>query len=314
MERVFRSNVIEPWDYHQVDDIKYIDAFSFDEEVFQDSLLFLKKKYAYKVEIDRIEKGDFATIRCQSEMKRFQKEKITLNVGKNLYSKELEDQLLGLSKGEKKICLVNGKEVETEVLKVERSVLPELTDTFIDQTFQEFSSFADLKDWYENDQKKTYLEEQSKQAAEAVCKEVIAKSSFEIDEEERQEARAEGNAIIEEMWNFNGLPLDQMTEEQVEEILGYPSVQEYRDWFMGINEESFYLSLLGYEMLEREGNLPDQKAYEETVRQYCEEEGKTEEEMKLQFPFRNFMKQRTAETYQDRVTTYIYEKLKETVL
>lgn len=310
----FLSKVVEMYDYKDIDCMRYVDAFVFDEEQLQVSLEFLRKKYAYRIEVQTIEKGDFATLKCSSDVKKFQKDSISLNVGKNLYSKELEEQLLGLHVGECKTLVVNENEVEVEVLKIERNELPELTDEFIDKTFIELSNYDDLIQWYKNDQKENYLLEQSKGAAEAISGEVIKKSVFEIDVQEKNEARLSGKAIIEEMWEFNGMPLDTMSDEQAMEILGYPSVQAYIDWFMDLNEKSFYESLLGYELLSQLDQVPGQEQYEQTVLQYCEEEGKTEEELKESFTFTAFMKQTCAEKYIRVIQEHVYEKLKEVTL
>ena len=311
MDRPFGSRVIEPYDYKKVDFMKSITPFVFDEEQFGQDLDFLKKKYAYIEAVTSIEMGDVATLRCHSEAKKFQKEKITLQVGKNLYSKELEEQLIGWQVNDCRKIKVGENQVKVEVLAVERRMLPELTDEFIDCTFTELTNYKDLVKWYENQQKENYLLQESERIAESVIKEVIGKSTFEIQKEERQQAREEGHSIVEEMWNFNGVPLDTMSDEQAEELLGYPSVQAYIDWYMDLCEESFYMSLLGYEWMQTYDKVPDRNQYELQLISYAEEEGKTVEEMEKIFTFTAFNKQICAEKYNELIKEFIYTRLKE---
>lgn len=313
MNTPFLSKALDVYDYQKVDFLKFVEPFAFDEDQLKDSLEFLQKKYAYREDVLSIEGGDFATIRCNSELKKFQKDNITLNVGKNLYSKELESQLIGLNVNDCKILHVGETAVEVEVLKIERNVLPELTDEFINKTFVELSNYEDLIRWYEKDQKENYLKQQSENIAEEICKEVIAKSIFDIDENERLQAREQGRSIVEEMWIFNGIPLDAMSDEQAMELLGYPSAQAYTDWFMDLNEQGLYQSLLGYELLKERNEIPDRSQYEKMVSKYCEEEGKTAEEMKEIYTFSAFMKQTCAEKHNEVLKDYVYKKLKEAI-
>ncbi len=136
MRRPFLTKVISAWDYRQGDLSAFCVPFEVDREQMAESLLFLRKKYAYRIGVDTVESEDIVTIRCRSEKAKFNKDSITINAGKNLYSRELETQLIGLSVGEERNLIADGTTVSVQILKSERTVLPELTDEFVEKTFR----------------------------------------------------------------------------------------------------------------------------------------------------------------------------------
>ncbi len=310
MSGPFLTKVISAWDYRQSDLSAFCVPFETDREQLAESLLFLRKKYACRTGVDTVKSGDIVTIRCRSEKTKFNKDNITVNIGKNLYSRELETQLIGLSVGEERNLIADDAAVSVQVLKAERTALPELTDEFVEKTFRDFHTYADLESWYINDQLEDHIKQQAALAADELRHQALEKSEIMVDEGERARARASGEKIVREHWAFNGFPLDQMTDGQAQEILGYSSAQAYIDWFADLSEEDVSYAALGYELLLAEGRVPTEESYRDVIRKMVEEEGVTEEQLK-DYTFTAYASQVCSEHYYSVLETYAYQIIKE---
>ena len=310
MSSPFLTKVVSAWDYRQGDLTEFCKPFVVDEEQLAESLLSLQKKYAYRATVEAVEVGDIVTLRCRSEKAKFNKDSITINVGKNLYSRELEAQLPGLTVGEEKELTADDVAVSVQVLKAERTALPELTNEFVAKNFETVQTLAELEAWYVNEQLENHIKQQAAEAAEELQRQALEKSNILVDEGERARARATGEKIMREQWELNGLPLDQMTDEQAREILGCPSAQAYIDWFADLSEKDVSYAALGYEILLAEGKAPTEESYREALRKMMKEEGVPAEHLK-DYTLEAYARQMCAEHYHDVLETYAYQIIKE---
>ncbi len=78
-----------------------------------------------------IEKGCRATLRTESALPKFNKEKTVVTVGSGLYDPAIEAQLCGMTAGGRGEAAVKGEKVSFTVTKVEKKVLPPLTDELV---------------------------------------------------------------------------------------------------------------------------------------------------------------------------------------
>ena len=310
MSGPFRTRVISAWDYRQGDLSGFCLPFEADREQLEQSLLSVRKKFACRTTADTVAAGDIVTLCCRSEKPKFQKDAIQVNVGKNLYSRELEALLPGMAVGERRELTTEGTAVSVQVLKAERSLLPELTDAFVAAHFETVHTLAELEAWYINDQLENHLKQQAALAADYLQRQVLENSEILVDEGERLQARACGEKIVREMWDFNGLPLDRMGDDQAREILGFPTAQAYIDWFAGLSEDEVSYAALGYELLRGEGKAPTEENWREALRKMTEEEGVLAEQLK-DFTFAAYARQQCAEHYRGVLEAYAYQVIKE---
>lgn len=311
METPFKSKLLTAYDYRNVDLTPFCIPFIPDEEALSESLLSVRKKYARLVDADTIETGDFAVLSCESEKPKFKKSSVSVCVGKNLYSKELEEKLLGLSVGASAVIEAEGVTVSVNVKRIQRSILPELTDEFVASNFETIHTALQLKDWYIAEQLEEHIRSQAKQAAEAMTDEIIAKSDIRPDEEERLAVRKNGEKILREHWLFNGVDLDGLTDEEAAEMFGVPSVSAYIDWFADISERDLFTALLGYDLLVESGREFTREQYEAELRKNSEEANIPPEELGKQFTFKAYVSQTCSEYYSGVLEDYSYNYIKE---
>lgn len=311
METLFKSKLLTAYDYHNVDLTPFCIPFEIDEEALWESLLSVRKKYAKLEAVQVIESGDFAVLSCESEKAKFQKDSVNVCVGKNLYSKELEEKLIGLSVGTFAVIEAEGVSVSVNIKGIQRSTLPELTDAFVASNFETVKTVAELKDWYINEQREAHIKAQAEQAAEAMTDEIVAQSDICLDEEERLAARKAGERILREHWSFNGVDLDSMTDEQAAETFGVPSVSAYIDWFADLSEKDISTALLGYDLLIKSGREFTREQYETELRKNSEEANMPMEELRNQFTFQAYVRQTCSEYFSSVLEEYSYNYIKE---
>lgn len=76
--------------------------------------------------------GDTVTMRTVSELPKFNKERVTVSIGRGLYDKTLEDTVIGKRAGESCQVTVKEKPVAVTILEIKRKAAPEPTDEMVE--------------------------------------------------------------------------------------------------------------------------------------------------------------------------------------
>jgi len=105
----------------------------------EDELLALAHKDIIKEQLvlaplpagEAAQKGDTAVLRVMSGLPRFNKEKVTVSLGRGLYSTELELALIGKRAEESVTVQIQDKPVTAEILELKRRQAPEPTDEMV---------------------------------------------------------------------------------------------------------------------------------------------------------------------------------------
>ncbi len=103
--------------------------------------LRMQSKKLEPVEI--VETGDVATLNLSSDLKKFDRESLKLNVGAGLFSKALEATLPGRSVGDSYAAEVDGHAVQVTVAECRRAVVPEFSDALA--AAQEIPGVTDME-------------------------------------------------------------------------------------------------------------------------------------------------------------------------
>ncbi len=103
--------------------------------------LRMQSKKLEPVEI--VETGDVATLNLSSDLKKFDREGLKLNVGAGLFSKALEATLPGRSVGDSYAAEVDGHAVQVTVAECRRAVVPEFSDALA--AAQEIPGVTDME-------------------------------------------------------------------------------------------------------------------------------------------------------------------------
>lgn len=201
-----KSRALEVYDFHQVDISQFITGFTVDEAQYQKDLERVLRRYGRKADAQYVSDGDTVTLNCSSEMERYNKSNVPVPVGKGLFSRELESQLIGLEKGEKKTLTADGNAVEVEIVRISHTVLPELTDENVASFgIEGVATVDDLRRYCIAKQVDGFLleDENPDMASAFVWQEVAKRSRIERDEQEcaraLERAKAKLAKLNEEM-------------------------------------------------------------------------------------------------------------------
>jgi FKBP-type peptidyl-prolyl cis-trans isomerase (trigger factor) len=308
-----KSKALNVFNYKDVDISSLAVHYEPDMEKIEKELLRLQKKYAQILEAEEVLSDDVVVLSCKSENKRFNKESISIIVGKGLFSKELEKNLLGMKKAEEKELVINGDKVWVYINKISRTVIPELTDeVVIKWDFEGLKSVNELRKWVKDKQHVEFLEDEEyiDLAVACITKKVAEKSTFALDEGECSKVEQEMMKRLSKMLEEQGVSLETVTKEQAKEILG-SSIDDYIAMAKGLYEDGLKVAVIGNKLMKEEQPLPTIEDYEKEVKGYAEFQGHDIEEEKQIYTLEDYMKQQYSAYYIDILSKYALEYFKE---
>ena len=198
--------------------------------------------------------GDTLTLRTTSELPKFNKERVTVSIGRGLYDKGLEEALVGKKAGESCTVTIKDKPVAATILEIKRKTAPEPTDEMV-EALQE-------KD-YKGNPLRTYAEYEAF-ICEGKTSEALANVNYymmqkiledypvtEYDEEDIRVLGELERAFFREITlEQDGVDLETLSKEEMQERMHCDSMADFvvmrHDWYkMKIHQCLVYLNLLG---------------------------------------------------------------------
>lgn len=256
-----RSRVLETCDYRRVDISEFLTGFTPDEAQLEKDMQRQLRRYGETVEAECVENGDTAVLRCRSDKERFNRESVTLIVGKGLLDRKLEQGLLGMAPGQCRRLDSSEGPVEVELLSATRVRLPRRTDEAIAALgIEGIRTVNDLRLRCLQKQVEGFLleDENPDMASAYVWQEVAKNSRFQRDEEEvaRMDQRAE-KKFLEMSQNPE---LEELESEEGEEVGDWGGLT--KDVFLQVNLTELDLATIGQELLRQENALLTEEDYQ----------------------------------------------------
>lgn len=196
--------------------------------------------------------GDTLTLRTVSELPKFNKERVTVSIGRGLYDKGLEEALAGKKVGEGCEVAVKGKPVSATVLEIKRKTAPEPTDEMVEAMGEKDYKGNLIRTYAEYE--KFICEGKTYEAVGAVnyymMTDIIA--DYPLTQYDEEDIRALGD-LEREMFHKlfleeKGVDLYQMPKEQMQEMWHCDSFDEFiamrYEWYKTkIHQCLIYLNL-----------------------------------------------------------------------
>lgn len=275
----FKSKAVGIFDHGEFDLSGFVPEFTPDEEKIEKDILRYKTRNGKKVECNEVAYGDMVTLKCVSDNAKFNKENLVVFVGKALFSKELEEKLVGIEKCKETTLTVGGDTVKVNILKIVRTVLAELSEDELEAVRKQ-STDKQLDMFFDEN-------EDVDRASAMLCTEAAENSSFELDDGELR--------IIK-----SAFKTEEIGDEALAELISKVFVNTFKN------------ALLGQSLCENEGTLLTQADYEDIIKRDIEANPEmTAEEAKAAYPVFEFMKTRYADRYIKMIDKYIADKFKE---
>lgn len=184
-----KSKITQNCGFDSIDISPFAIPLKADEQRYRQDLKKFCRKFAKKIQADDVAEDDMVSICCQSENPRFQKERIVVRSGLGLYSKELEEAIVGMKVGESRNINVQGSDVCVTVLSSERQLVPPLTDSLAAHSgIEGIKNAEDAREYCRFKQYDDVLEECFDEAYSFFSKELLGRCRFSFDEEELEAA------------------------------------------------------------------------------------------------------------------------------
>lgn len=246
-----KSKLISLYEYKSLDLSKDMPEFKPDFEQLERDIKRIQRANGTEEQAAVIKADDIVEISCESEMARYNKESVPVLVGRGLYHKALETELIGMRAGEEKEILIDNKPVKIHVISAKRTVMPELTDENIKAWNMEgIHSAEDLKRYCIDRQIDAFRDEDEKAdfLVTFVSSSVLDKSSFILDEEEVKCVQKSAAMKIQGM-DFSG-------EENQEEV---------KELIYDIYLKTLKAATIGYRFLEKNDCLLTEENYADEI-------------------------------------------------
>ncbi|MBO5994416.1 MAG: hypothetical protein J6Q41_02745 [Firmicutes bacterium] len=318
-ELTLKSKVLKVFDYKTVDIDEYIPEFTPDEKILQKDIERIFKAFGRKEAGESVEPGDMVVLTCRSEIPKFNKNGITVPMGKGFFSKELEEKLIGVKAGETFNVDIDGKEVTGTVDRIVRITIPEVNDENVAALGMEgIATVKDLKRYCVDKQIDRLLDdmEDCDRASAVVWQALNDNSEFELDEGELNRAMEDAEKKIEGMKNMG--PMFDSPEE--EEAYNREFEEEYGEARKDIDLDEMIknmylmevkLGALGCEEASKRGMLATEDEYDEyinSIRDYYP--GITLDELKFRKPVDLFLKERYNDIICKELDDYVHSEFK----
>lgn len=198
--------------------------------------------------------GDTAVLKTVSDLPKFNKERVTVTLGRGLYNRDLENALIGRKVGEGVTITVQENEVSATVLELKRKQAPEPTDEMVEELQakdlhnQPIHTVAEYEAYVREQKTSEVLANVNYYVMEQILKDYPITA---YDEEDiRVLGKLEEETFIRLFREQDGIDLTQQVPKGWEEDMGIHSLEEFiamrHDWYqMKIQQCLIFLNILG---------------------------------------------------------------------
>ena len=301
-----KSRAEEVYDFRQVDISQFLTGFTADEGLLQKDLDRILRRHGRKEEAAAVSEGDTVTVSCASELPRYNKKGMPVQIGKGLFNRELEQDMIGMGKGETKEFAVDGSKVTVTVDRIIHTVLPELSDEAVAGFGMEgITSTADLRRFCIGKQVETFvLEDENPDMASAYVWQELAKHSVVVrDPEEIAFAENKAEKKLAELSKMPG----ESEDPDKESGLGIDL-----DMLRNMYFNELDLAAIGEKMMEEDGEALTMDDYAGHIGRLMEAyPNKSREELEQENTVLNYAIEKYADYLAHALDVYVAGKFKE---
>jgi hypothetical protein len=200
------------------------------------------------------QEGDTAVLRTESELPRFNKERVTVSLGRGLYSRELETALIGKKLGNTVELVIQDHPVRASILELKRRQIPEPTDEMVLQIHVKDAKGNELRTVADYE---AYIRDtKTMEALAAINFHVVERilADYPISDYDEEDIRVlgelEAESFIRMFREQDGTDLTKEVPRGWEEEMNIHSLAEFiskrRDWYqVKIQQCLVFLNILG---------------------------------------------------------------------
>lgn len=258
-------NTVFPYK-EQIDFEKYLDAYLQRDDAVRSvptdaELKELARKAIVREQIvllplpaeEKARAGDTAVLKTESTLPKFNKDRVTVTLGRGLYSKELENSLIGKAAGETVSTVIQEQPVMAQILELKRKQTPGPTDEMVQalqaKDFQGrlITNVADYEAFIRTEKTNEVLATVNYYVMEEIIK---AYPMTAYDEEDIRVLGRLERPVFAKLLREQGLDPEKEVPPEWEKDMNVHSLDEFislrREWYqMKIQQCLIYLNILG---------------------------------------------------------------------
>ena len=258
-------NTVFPYK-EQIDFEKYLDAYLQRDDAVRSvptdaELKELARKAIVREQIvllplpaeEKARAGDTAVLKTESTLPKFNKDRVTVTLGRGLYSKELENSLIGKAAGETVSTVIQEQPVMAQILELKRKQTPDPTDEMVQalqaKDFQGrlITNVADYEAFIRTEKTNEVLATINYYVMEEIIK---AYPMTAYDEEDIRVLGRLERPVFAKLLREQGLDPEKEVPPEWEKDMNVHSLDEFislrREWYqMKIQQCLIYLNILG---------------------------------------------------------------------
>lgn len=309
----FKSKAVKIYDFKKIHLKNVAKNFKPDRDELEQDLMLIRKKNSVMSEADKIVNGDYVEIACKSKVERFNKPGgVTVRVGKGLYNKALENQLIGMSLGETGKLEVGSDKVNVRIIKIVRNNIPELTDANVAHwNIPGVKTVQELKDMLVDEQHEDYIREIAGNITRYVAEEANQRSKFEIDNNEFADAIRVGLEMAYDVMQSQGLDLNKASDSEALKVIGMTK-GDYIRYVEKQYQNNLKSALIGIELMKQNDYEVTEEDYWKAVDEKMALSAKSREDMEKLYTYSAFVQQQAANYYFLIIKDYVIKYLKGT--
>lgn len=306
-----KSKLIRAADPWKVDVSRFCISLTVDEDRYEKDLLNFRRRFSTVEEAGEVAAQDMVTLSCKSGSKRFCKEHITIRIGMGLFSKELENQLIGWKVGQSGTVTVKEQPVLVTVEGIRRENLPEVDDALAERCgIPGIQTAQDIHKYCKGKQFADALEGPADDAYAYLSRTVLDTSEFELEEKELQFAREKMVQALYDNSMFADGGFDRMPNESFLEIFGCEK-EELVENMRQSGAMALQSALLGQAALEQEGKLLTMADYDAYIDRHIGIDGKDEARVRQEKPLVGYIMDMYADHFMNEMEELSLRRLQE---
>ena len=308
-----KSKLLREGNPFKADISQFMIPLTVDQRLYERDLMNFLRKFATIEDAAEVAPQDMVTLSCTAESPRFCKENITIRIGLGLFSKELENQLIGWRVGQSGTVTAKEQPVNVTVEAIKHEKLPEVDDALAQRCGVEYIKTAkDVQTYCKGKQFDGILEEPLDEAFPYLMRMLIDDSDFALDPAELDFSRELQEKQFLQSALFKERSFNDFTDEEFTEMFGISKEK----MFESIKQSGDYTlkcALLGQAMLERKGKQPTEEDYKAYLCRFTDVSDLTEEQAADAHPITEYLLDYVAGYFMDKIEALTLRRLKECI-
>ena len=283
---MFKSEIKKIYDFNKVIIPEELLNIKIGKEVVINVVARLARKYLTIEEVyDGIVQGDVIAVSLESNIPGYNKN-AQISVGRGIYNKEFENDLIGMKKGDSKDICMRGTPVTTKIISVKRRMIPAVTDEMVKkENVKGVCTVEEYKKYIYDDTLIKLKNRKMSEILDITKEEIINKSEFQLADDDINYMQNIAKVQLEKRAQENNLSYEEFLKEMISQFLENPTAEESKKYIADACLRRLKMLVIGTYFAKKRGISLNQETYEKDMKARADREKTSIEIMKDEIPY-----------------------------